>query len=229
MGRDAVVDSYAVLENDTALGRAPRLGGLSALAAGGACPRGEIWEGRRRGGRPAVEPLPPRPHAGRVRRLVQAVLLRRAGLAVAVLFFLPVFPSFMLIDWMDAQLWDLYESEAHPLLAFGLFFLLAIPASVLLVLATILLAAGGAAAVSAAPAAGAVLGRRPRLLPHWLLSRVLDNSLGVLHGLYASVFAAAWLRLMGGQGRPRCGGVDRHRDRARPADAGRTTTSSRTA
>ena len=31
----------------------------------------------------------------------------------------------------------------------------------------------------------------------WLLNRVLDSSLDLLHGVYASMFAPAWLRLMG--------------------------------
>jgi non-ribosomal peptide synthetase-like protein len=31
----------------------------------------------------------------------------------------------------------------------------------------------------------------------WLLNRVLDSSLSVLHGVYASMFASGWLRLMG--------------------------------
>ena len=115
---------------------------------------------------------------------------------MSVLFFLPTFPAFMLIDWVDAQTWDVFDSETGPLSAFGLFFLLAIPASALLVGLTLLLTAA-----------------LRRLLPrqragrysihsfvYWhnhLVTLILDLSLQTLHGLYASVYAPAWLRLLG--------------------------------
>ena len=103
----------------------------------------------------------------------------------------------MLIDWLDANLWDVFENNVHPVLAFGFFFLVGIPASMVLVLATVLLA-GGLRRLF-------VPRQQPGLWPvhglvycrKWLLTRVLDSSLGVLHGIYASVFAPAWLRLMG--------------------------------
>ena len=56
----------------------------------------------------------------------------------------------------------------------------------------------------------------------WLMTQVLDGSLGVLHGLYASVFAPAWLRLMGAQVGRGAEVFDRRGHRARPAGAGRT-------
>jgi non-ribosomal peptide synthetase-like protein len=115
---------------------------------------------------------------------------------VSVLFFLPTFPAFMLIDWIDAHTWDIFESDLHPLFAFGVFFLLAIPASAVFLVLTILVAAG-----------------LRRLLPRqvaglasvysfafWrrkFTSLILDQSLHELHGIYASVYAPAWLRLLG--------------------------------
>ena len=104
VGRDAVVDSYAVLEGGTALGERARLGGLSALAAGQRVPAGENWEGApaRRVHR-VVEPLPPRPRMGRAARWAQVAFFAVATLAVAALFFMTIFPSFMLIDWVDAH------------------------------------------------------------------------------------------------------------------------------
>ena len=196
--RNAVADSYAVLENDTVLGADARLGGLSALAAGRQVPAGETWVGSpaRRVEAPH-EPLPPRPRPGAVPRALQVVFFLLASLAVAVLFFMPLFPSFMLIDWMDMHLWNLYENETQPLVAFVAFFLLAIPASALLVTLTILLAAGLKRLLLPRQPAGRfpVYGRT--YCRTWLVARILDNSLGVLHGLYASVFAPTWLRLMG--------------------------------
>ena len=88
---DACVGSY-VLEGDSRIGGA-YLDGLSSLAQGQQVPAGERWEGapaRRsaqpiRHGHPATRPgLPMRRGGGR--------LCAGGALAVAALFFLPVFP-----------------------------------------------------------------------------------------------------------------------------------------
>lgn len=198
IGREAVVDSYAVLENHTALGAGARLGGLSALSAGRQVPAEEYWEGS------PAQPvqresmvLPARPRAGFWLRRAHELFYMAAGLTVAALFFLTVFPSFILIDWIDAQWWNVFENNAHPLYAFGIFFLLGIPASMALVLATVLLAAGLKWLLLGRQAAGISSIYSRDYLRKWLLSRVLDSSLIILHGLYSSMFAAAWLRLMG--------------------------------
>jgi non-ribosomal peptide synthetase-like protein len=195
--RDAVVDSFAVLENDTGLGERARLGGQSALAAGRQIPDDAVWEGApARATDQAQEKLPPRPHLARGWQWAQMLLFAVTAIGVSVLFFLPAFPAFMLIDWIDAHTWDIFESDLHPLFAFGVFFLLAIPASAVFLVLTILVAAG-----------------LRRLLPRqvagltsvysfafWrrkFTSLILDQSLHELHGIYASVYAPAWLRLLG--------------------------------
>ncbi len=198
VGRDAVVDSYVVLENDTVLSPGARLGGLSALAAGRRVPAGETWEGSpARRVETTQAPLPPRPQPGSVQRAARVVCFAIASLAVAVLFFMPLFPSFVLIDWMDMNLWDLYENEAQPLVAFAAFFLLAIPASALLVAVTVLVASGAKRLFLPRQPAGMFSVHGATYFRTWLVARVLESSLGVLHGLYASVFAPTWLRLMG--------------------------------
>ena len=198
LGRDAVVDSYAVLENDTVLGAGARLSGLSALAAGRRIPGGELWVGSpARRADTHCEPMPPRPQPGFVQRAGQVAFFAAASLAVAVLFFMPLFPSFMLIDWMDSHLWNLYENEAQPLFTFAVFFLLAIPASALLVTLTILLASGLKRLLIPRQPPGMFSVYGATYCRAWLVARILDGSLGVLHGLYASVFAPTWLRLMG--------------------------------
>jgi non-ribosomal peptide synthetase-like protein len=213
--RESVVDSFSVLEEGTTLGEGARLCGQSALAAGREIPAGEIWEGApaapqnpdlnpilnrnlNRNPDPSPAPLPPRPRVSPVRHWLMAVFSAATALLVSVLFFLPIFPAFMMIDWMDVHTWDIFDSERSPLTAFAMFFLLAIPASALL---------GGLTML--------VTSALRRLLPRqvagissvhglafWrkrLMTLILENSLHVLHGLYASVFAPVWLRLLGAQ------------------------------
>ena len=198
IGRDAVIDSCAVLEDGVSIGRESRLGGLSSLSSGRSIPDGEIWEGA-----PACrvnrvnEPLPPRPRVGRMLKFAQICFFISAGLTVAVMFFMAVFPSFMLIDWIDVQFLGIYENDEGPLEAFVLFFLLGIPSSVLLVTTTALLSAALRRLLIPRQIAGTWSLNSLTYCRKWLLSRVMDSSLGILHGLYASMFAPAWLRMMG--------------------------------
>jgi non-ribosomal peptide synthetase-like protein len=195
--RESAVDSYSVLEEGTTLGEGARLCGQSALASGRTVPDGEIWEGA-----PAApsrlrnDPLPPRPTVSFARRCTMAFFSAATALMVSVLFFLPTFPAFMMIDWLDVRTWDVFESEPTPLAAFGLFFLLAIPASALLASLTMLVTSALRRLLPRQIAGIASV----HSLAFWrkrLMTLILDNSLHVLHGLYASVFAPIWLRLLG--------------------------------
>jgi non-ribosomal peptide synthetase-like protein len=195
--RDSVVDSYSVLENDTRLGERARLGGQSALAAGRQIPAGEMWEGApARAVNHPQEKLPPRPQIWSGWRWAQMLLFAATAVVVSVLFFLPCFPAFMLIDWVDAQTWDIFDSNLHPLAAFGLFFLLSIPASAVFIFMTGLLA-GMFRWILPRQVAGT---SSIYSYPFWrrkFTSLILDHSLRVLHGIYASVYAPMWLRFLG--------------------------------
>ncbi|HSY16900.1 MAG TPA: Pls/PosA family non-ribosomal peptide synthetase [Candidatus Acidoferrales bacterium] len=195
--KDAVVDSYAVLENDTRLGERAWLGGQSALAAGRQIPADEAWEGAP--AQPVNRPketLPPRPHIGWAWQRAQALLFGVTAIAVSVLFFLPCFPAFMLIDWIDAHSVDVFSSDLHPITAFGLFFLLAIPASALLIFVTALLV-GLLRWILPRQVAGTSSIHGYAFWRKKLSSLILDHSLQVLHGIYASVYASTWLRFLG--------------------------------
>ncbi len=197
LGREAVVDSYAVLEEDTELGELARLGGQSALGAGRKIPAGEIWEGApARRTSEVAEELPPRPEASVVRRAVLAFLFAVSAIVVSVLFFVPTFPAFMLIDWVDANTVNVFESGLSAPLAFGFFFLLAIPASALLLGVTMLVTAGLRRLLPRQTAGTTPIDS----FTYWhkrTVSMVLDCSLRELHGLYASVYAPLWLRALG--------------------------------
>jgi non-ribosomal peptide synthetase-like protein len=197
IGREVCVDSYAVLEENTRIGEGARLRGQSALRAGVTIGAGEVWDGApaKRSGM-VSETLPARPTVSKPREAAGALLFALTALAVSILFFLPTFPAFMLIDWLDAHTLDVFDSGIGPLAAFGFFFVLAIPASALFVGLTM----GITAAIHRVlprqkagcwPVHGAAFWRKR------LVTMILDSSLLVLHGLYASVYAPMWLRLLG--------------------------------
>ncbi len=197
LGHESVVDSYSVLENNTVLGSGARLCGQSALAAGREIPAGEIWDGApARKSTRVNELLPPRPQVSFVRRWGMAFLFAFAAIVVSVLFFLPTFPAFMLIDWLDAHTLDVFESDVGILHSFGFFFVLGIPASALLVWLTIF-ATAGMLRLLPRQSAGIFSVHSFAFWQKKLVTMILDSSLHVLHGLYASLFAPVWLRLLG--------------------------------
>jgi non-ribosomal peptide synthetase-like protein len=197
IGADAAIDSYAVLENDTALGEGAWLLGQSSLSHGRCIPAGETWSGAPAQKVQAPMPLPqPAPKLGLLQRVWHLAYYAMGGGFVALLFFVPTFPSFVLMDWIDGQTVDLFDSTLTWWQAFPFFFCMALPAAMVFVTLTALLAGTlrklfPRIEAGTFPLHGAIYRRK------WLLSTILDTSLQVLHGLYASIFAASWLRLLG--------------------------------
>jgi non-ribosomal peptide synthetase-like protein len=193
----AVVDSYSVLEENTEVGERAGLSGLSALSSGRKIPADEIWSGApARPSQEKAEPLPPRPCPSFARRAMLAALHGFSAIVVSLLFFMPVFPAFLLIDWVDAHTLDVFDSDLSAPLAFGFFFLLAVPASVVFLGATMLLTRALRWLLPTQRA-----GLTPvHSLGYWrrrAANLILDSSLRELHGLFASVFAPTWLRSLG--------------------------------
>ena len=197
IGEGASVDSYSVIENDTSIGAGARLSGQSTLSHGRCIPAGETWAGA-----PAIKVSAPQgnwPEAPRISLLQNLGLLfyyAVGGGLVALLFFIPTFPSFVLMDWIDAHTIDLFDSSLSWWQAFPFFFCMALPAAMVFVTLTALLA-GGLRFVFPRQQAGTFPLHGTVYRRKWLLSTILDTSLQVLHGLYASIFAASWLRLLG--------------------------------
>ncbi len=195
--REATVESYAVLEEGTEVGTHAQLCGQSALAAGEKIPDGEIWDGApARASIRVATPLPPRPKVGFTHQWMQATIFAVTAMVVSVLFFLPTFPTFMLIDWIDAHWVDIFDSEAGPLAAFGYVFLLAIPASALFVSFTMLVTAG-MRWIMPRQRAGIFPVHSVAFWRKKFMGQILDGSLHELHGLFASVYAPLWLRFLG--------------------------------
>ncbi|OUM03911.1 Pls/PosA family non-ribosomal peptide synthetase [Variovorax sp. JS1663] len=199
IGADAHVGSYAVLEGDTRIGAWGHLDGQSALREGQSVPERRLWVGSpaRDGGAFDPASLPPRPPASAARRGAETAFFAIGAALVSVLFFLPVFPTFLLIDVLDDTErfpWLETSSTALQLLKY---FVFALPASAVMVVLTVL------------AAAALRWGLMPRLAPgswpvhsrtycvKWLVNQIQEGSLNVLHGLYATVFAPTWYRLLG--------------------------------
>ncbi|MDD4929679.1 MAG: amino acid adenylation domain-containing protein [Gallionella sp.] len=199
IGHEAVVDSYAVMEGDTMIGDYAHLGGLSSLASGHRIPAAQQWEGSPAHFAKAVNIKARRARlpVSKARTAWETLVYFMGANLVAVVFFLPVFPSFILIDWIDAH-W-IKEVEAHlsPFSAFFTFLIVSIPASAVLVLATVLASAGFRYLVLPRLEPGSWSVHSAVYFGKWLGNQIQESSLFVLHGLYATVYAPWWYRLLG--------------------------------
>jgi len=195
---EACVASFSVLEGNTRVGKASHIDGQSALPDGTTVPPARVWGGSpARDLGPFVPVLPARPPVTRRRLLAELAFFVFGIVLVATLFFMPVFPSFVLIDTLDEA--GVLPWLQGPEIRVQLlrYFVLAFPASAVLILLTAL--------VSAAIRWGGLPRMKPgRSAVHsnvycakWLVSHIQESSMNVLHGIYATVFAPYWYRLLG--------------------------------
>jgi non-ribosomal peptide synthetase-like protein len=199
LGDDACVSSYAVLEGNVTVGAYGHVEGQCALGDGTRVPDGRIWAGSpgRDAGAYDATALPPRPVASSLRLTGEAVFFVFGMILIATLFFMPVFPTFVLIDWLDDNdtLTFLLGNDIPSQLA--RYFLLAFPASAVLIVLTALVSAGirWGALPRLEPGRSAV--HSTTYCAKWLVSHIQESSLNVLHGIYATVYAPFWYRLLG--------------------------------
>ena len=199
IGDDCCISSYAILEGNTSMGAFGHLEGQSALADGATVPAGRVYTGSpaRDTGPYDRASQPPRPAVSRLRLTGETLFFCFGMILIAVLFFMPVFPSFVLIDWFDEREMMPWLQGRDVTTQLARYFLLAFPASAVLIVLTALL--------SAAIRWGALPRLKPGISPvhsniycaKWLVSHIQESSLNVLHGIYATVFAPYWYRLLG--------------------------------
>jgi len=199
IGPEGYVGSYAVMEGDTAIASYGRLEGLAALARGGRISEREIWDGsparfvryQKCGERPV------RPPVTQVRRIGESLFFAGGAALTSVLFFLPIFPAFVLIDALEGRVLEPSLEEHGYVLAVFEYALLAIPASALLIVGTALIAAAIRWAVLPKLRPGTWPVHSNLYCRKWLANQIQVASLHVLHGVYATVFAPIWYRLLG--------------------------------
>ena len=207
IGNEVCIGSYVVIEGNSRLGDWVHLEGQSALSDGADLPARGIWAGSpaRETGRFDPASLQPRELAGPMRRAMEMLVFIFGGLLVATLFFMPVFPTFMLIDILDID-----AISVRPLLEEGIvdaggafvlrllkFFTLALPSSLVLVAFTVLAAALVRYLFLPRTKAGTWSVHSGRYLGKWMVNQIQEASLGTLHGIYATVYSSTWYRLLG--------------------------------
>lgn len=198
IARHACVGSYSVLEGNTTVGEYGHLEGQSALSDGMHLPDGRVWLGSpaRDTGEFNPDDNPRRPEISETYRARENLFFVVGVLMTAMLFFVPVFPSFLLVDWLDSDTIPWLQSRD---ISFQIikYFAFAFPGTAVLIVCTALLCAA------------LRWGLLPRLTEghwpvhshvyrsRWLVNQIQEASLNVLHGIYATVYAPFWYRLLG--------------------------------
>ncbi|MFZ6657778.1 Pls/PosA family non-ribosomal peptide synthetase [Undibacterium sp. TJN19] len=199
MDDEAYVGSYAVLEGDVHLQAGGHLEAQSALSAGQLIPRFRIWKGSpaRDVGEFNPQIYPPRPVVSRLRMTAETVFFVFGSLLISALFFMPVFPSFVTIDWFDNS--ELFPALQGNSVIFQLvkYFVLAFPATAVLIVCTALLSAGIRWSVLPTLKQGMYPVHGNTYCGKWLVNQIQESSLNVLHGVYATIYAPFWYRLLG--------------------------------
>ncbi|HEY1392978.1 MAG TPA: Pls/PosA family non-ribosomal peptide synthetase, partial [Methylibium sp.] len=196
---NAYVGSFSVLEGNTTLGEYAHLDGISALADGQQIPARRIWSGSPARETGVFDPAsrPPRPAVEAWRPALEWFYFSAGSLLIAALFFMPVFPAFMLIDWLD-------DADRFPWLQGNVvwiqllkYFVLSLPASAVLILLTALISAALRWTFLPRLGEGSWPVRSRTYYEKWLVNQIQETSLQVLHGVYATVYAPFWYRLLG--------------------------------
>ena len=189
------IGSYAVVEGNTAMHAGSHLDGLSALVDGSELPSNTAWKGAPLQAMDAPTPMPP--SARQPVGLVTTLYYLSGMVIISCLFFVPIFPTFLLVDWLDDKwLMPLLQVDAPSWVAIR-YFIIAIPATAIMIVLTIV--------ISTMIRWMAVPKLQPGMYPihgdlyrrKWLANLIQDASLQMLHGIYATVYAPSWYRLLG--------------------------------
>ena len=197
IGANACIGSYAVLEGGTAIETGGHLDGQSALGDGRRVPVGRQWHGSPARDAGAFDPasLPPRPPVSRIRLTLESLFFVLGVLGTAIIFFLPVFPTFILIDWLDVQ-YAWLQTDRIPFQLIK-YFLLSFPATAVLIVSTVLISAGLRWTFLPRLQEGRWPIHSNVYRIRWLVNQVQEASLNILHGVYATIYAPFWYRLLG--------------------------------
>jgi non-ribosomal peptide synthetase-like protein len=195
---NACVGSYAVLEGNTTIRSYGHLEGQSALSHGQEIPPNRIWLGSPAHDIGEFDPasLPPRPEVSETRLAREGLFYVFGMLATAAMFFMPVFPSFMLVDWLDVGATP--DDMNMPIFVQLIkYFIYAFPGTAVLIIGTMLCSAILRWTLLPRLQAGTWAIHSWVYCSRWVVNQIQESSLNILHGIYATVYAPFWYRLLG--------------------------------
>lgn len=197
--QESYVGSYAVVEEACVLQPYAHLNALSALPFGTTIPAREIWDGAPAQKTGLFDPQQQRvrPVLSKKREYTEYLYYATSALLIACIFFIPIFPSFIIVDWLDVALFQTVGVTESHLQTALYYFMLAIPASALMIVVTALISAAVRKLMLPDLQAGVYPVHGNTYYRKWFATQILETSLATLRGLFATVYAPSLFRLLG--------------------------------
>lgn len=197
--QESYIGSYSVVEENCTLQPYAHLQAQSALSYGSTIPAHEIWDGApaRKTGLfdPGLQAA--RPALSKGRAYAEYVYYALSALVISCIFFIPIFPSFIVVDWLDVMLFQTVGVPQTPVVTALYYFLLAIPASALMIVVTALISSVVRKLMLPDLQEGIYAIHGSTYYRKWFATQILETSLATLRGLFATVYAPSWFRLLG--------------------------------
>ena len=206
IGDRTFVGSCCAIMGDVAIGSDARLDGMTALAWGARVGDLERWDGApaslvARASRASDAPTP----ASALFTAAECVVYLVGGIAVAVLFYLPIFPTIALVSYLTSLVVDSVAAlgGAQYIVSALLYFAIAMPVAAALIAATFLLTAAMRHVVLGPVREGSYSLHSLAYFRRWVLGQVLEQAFVILYGVFATVYAPLLFRALGAKIGPR--------------------------
>ncbi|EXR90247.1 delta-poly-L-ornithine synthetase PosA [Acinetobacter baumannii] len=196
--QDSYVGSYAVLEENIVLEKQAHVNALTSIEYDTVVPEGEIWDGtpaQKIGHIDEQAKLPERPKLSFIRKIAEYGYYGVSALIIACLFFIPIFPSFLLVDWLDVNVFNINPNNHLQIALY--YFILAIPASAMMMMITAVISSGLRKIALPRLETGTYAVHGSTYYRKWFAAQILETSLQTLHGLFATIYAPTWFRMLG--------------------------------
>ena len=197
--QESYIGSYAVVEENCTLQTHAHLQAQSALSYGSTIPPYEVWDGApaRKTGLFDPRQQAARPALAKGREYAEYIYYALSALVISCIFFIPIFPSFIIVDWLDVALFQTVGVPQTPVVTALYYFLLAIPASALMIIVTALISSAVRKLMLPDLQEGVYAVHGSTYYRKWFATQILETSLATLRGLFATVYAPSWFRLLG--------------------------------
>ncbi|MDE2384870.1 MAG: amino acid adenylation domain-containing protein [Alphaproteobacteria bacterium] len=201
IGDDVMIGSSCVIENDVTIGNGTEIGDLTSISAETDIPAWESWTGSPAEKIADIDPasLPPPADAPQWMRVLQIVFYAFLLIVIPPLSIVPIVPTFRMIETLDV-----WASDGLSNLLGGVdvnsdwfYFLLALPASFLMVIFSCLLIVAIRWIVLPRLRPGRYSVFSGLYIRKWIVALSIEVMLDSVYTIFATIYMRTWYRLLG--------------------------------
>ena len=201
IGNDVIIGSSCVIENDVVIGDGAEIADLSSIIAGTRIPAYEYWAGSPARKVRDIDPasLPEPADAPRWKRNLQTAFYVLMLIIIPPISIIPVVPTFRLIDYMDISSTSYLTDNIGVANASAdwYYFLLALPASFIMVILSCLLIVAIRWTVLPSLKPGRYSVFSSLYIRKWIVALTIEVMLDSVSTIFATIYMRTWYRLLG--------------------------------